>query len=172
MTRLQGFVATWPVMALLVLAQPLQAVGQPRASLDLETATVADLDRAMDAGALTSEQLVRLSLARIAAYEPKLDAIITLNPHALAEARALDAERRKKGPRSPLHGVPVLLKDNINTRDLPTTLGFYGLKGAVPRSDASVVARLRDAGAIILAKTNLSELASGPTMSSLGGADP
>ncbi|MBQ1541419.1 MAG: amidase [Caulobacteraceae bacterium] len=169
MTRLQGFVATWPVMALLVLAQPLQAVGQPRASLDLETATVADLDRAMDAGALTSEQLVRLSLARIAAYEPKLDAIITLNPHALAEARALDAERRKKGPRSPLHGVPVLLKDNINTRDLPTTLGFYGLKGAVPRSDASVVARLRDAGAIILAKTNLSELASGPTMSSLGG---
>ncbi|MDT9110846.1 amidase family protein, partial [Escherichia coli] len=65
--------------------------------------------------------------------------------------------------------VPVLLKDNINTRDLPTTLGFYGLKGAVPRSDASVVARLRDAGAIILAKTNLSELASGPTMSSLGG---
>ena len=123
----------------------------------------------MDEGALTSEQLVRLSLARIKAYEPSLHAIITLNLNALEEARALDAERSTKGPRSPLHGIPVLVKDNINTRDLPTTLGFYGLKGAVPYADAEVVAKLRAAGAIILAKMNLSELASGPAMSSLGG---
>lgn len=140
-----------------------------RTSFDLETATVAGINHAIDKGALTSEQLVRLSLARIRAYEPKLHAIITLNPRALDEARALDAERRRAGRRSPLHGIPILLKDNIDTRDLPTTLGFYGLKGAHPVSDAAVVTRLRAAGAIILAKVNLSELASGPPMSSLGG---
>jgi len=136
---------------------------------DLETATIEDISRAMDNGALTSELLVRLSLARIKAYEPELHAVISLNLNALEEARALDAERRTKGPRSPLHGVPVLLKDVINTRDLPTTLGFYGLKGATPYADAEIVYKLRAAGAIILAKVNLSELASGPSMSSLGG---
>lgn len=136
---------------------------------DLQTATIADISRAMDKNALSSAQLVRLSLARIKAYEPELHAIITLNSHALDEARALDVERRAKGPRSLLHGIPVLLKDNINTRDLPTTLGFYGLKGAVPYADAEVVQKLRAAGAIILAKVNLSELAGGPSMSSLGG---
>jgi amidase len=136
---------------------------------DLETATLEDIGRAMDKGALTSEQLVGLSLARIKAYEPELHAVISLNPNAMEEARALDAERRSKGPRSPLHGVPVLLKDVINTRDLPTTLGFYGLKGAVPYADAEIVYKLRAAGAIVLAKVNLSELASGPSMSSLGG---
>lgn len=136
---------------------------------DLQTATIADISRAMDKNALSSEHLVRLSLARIKAYEPELHAIITLNSHALDEARALDVERRAKGPRSLLHGIPVLLKDNINTRDLPTTLGFYGLKGAVPYADAEVVQKLRAAGAIILAKVNLSELAGGPSMSSLGG---
>jgi hypothetical protein len=99
---------------------------------NLETATIADIHRAMDEGALSSEQLVSLSLARIKAYEPSVHAIITLNPNAMEEARALDAERRTKGPRSPLHGIPVLVKNNIDTRDLPTTLGFYGLKGAVP----------------------------------------
>lgn len=142
---------------------------ETRGEFDLETATIADINRAIDKGALTSEQLVRLSLARIRTYEPKLHAIITLNPRAIEEARALDAERRRKGRRSPLYGIPVLVKDNINTRDLPTTLGFYGLKGARAASDAAVVTRLRAAGAIILAKTNLSELASGPPMSSLGG---
>jgi amidase len=149
-------------------ARPTAATAE-NTSFDLETATIEDISRAMDKGALTSEQLVRLSLARIKAHEPELHAIITLNSHALDEARALDAERRSKGPRSPLHGVPVLLKDVINTRDLPTTLGFYGLKGAVPYADAEIVYKLRAAGAIVLAKVNLSELASGPSMSSLGG---
>jgi len=139
------------------------------ATFDLETATIEDINRAMDRGALTAEQLGRLSLARIKAYEPELHAVITLNPNVIKEARALDEERRTKGPRSPLHGIPVLLKDNINTRDLQTSLGFYGLKGAVPYADAEIVQKLRTAGAIILAKVNLSELAGGPMMSSLGG---
>jgi amidase len=136
---------------------------------NLETATATDIQRAMDRGALTSEQLVNLSLARIKAYEPNLNAIITLNPDALDEARHLDRERRSKGPRSPLHGVPIVVKDCINTYDLPTSLGFFGLKESVPYSDAEVIAKLRRAGAIILAKVNLSELVSGPTMSSVTG---
>lgn len=167
--------AGWLALVLLIptAAQaqtPMQVpTAAGRTAFDLETATVADINRAMDAGALTSERLVELSLARIAAYEPELNALITVNPRALDEARALDAERRARGRRSPLHGIPVIVKDNIDTRDLPTTLGFFGLEGAVPLSDATVVARLRDAGAIILAKTNLSELASGPPISSAGG---
>lgn len=145
------------------------AIGRGSRAFDLQLATIADIDHAMAAGSLTSERLVRLCLNRIKAYDPQLHAVITLNPHVLEQARALDAERRRSGPRSPLHGIPVLVKDNINTRDLPTTLGFYGLRGAIPRADAAVVEKLRAAGAIILAKVNLSELASGPPMSSLGG---
>jgi amidase len=139
------------------------------ATFDLTSASIADINAAFNAGALTSEKLTTLSLARISAYEPKLHAVITLNPHALAEARALDAERKAKGPRSPLHGVPVVLKDNYDTADLPTTGGFYALKDSIPSQDATMVAQLRAAGAIILAKVNLSEFASGGAMSSLGG---
>jgi amidase len=138
-------------------------------TFDLTSASIADINAAFSAGALTSEKLTTLCLARINAYEPKLHAIITLNPHALDEARALDAERKAKGPRSPLHGIPVVLKDNYDTADLPTTGGFYGLKGSIPPRDATMTAQLRAAGAIILAKLNLSEFASGGAMSSLGG---
>jgi amidase len=152
---------------LLVLA--LIRAELPAAEFDLQTASIADIDRAFAAGALTSERLTELCLARIRAYEPKLHAVLALNPAALAQARALDAERKAKGPRSPLHGIPVVLKDNYDTSDLPTTAGFYGLKGSVPARDATVVARLRAAGAIILAKVNLSEFATGSDMSSLGG---
>ena len=150
--------------------EPTSGTGNAtNAAFDLGTATIEDINRAMDRRALTAEKLVRLSLARVNAYEPGLHALITLNPNAIKEARTLDEERRAKGPRSLLHGIPVLLKDNINTRVLPTTLGFYGLKGAVSFADAEIVRKLRAAGAIILAKANLSELAGGPEMSSLGG---
>jgi amidase len=95
--------------------------------------------------------------------------VLALNPKALETARALDAERKAKGPRSPLHGVPVVLKDNYNTFDMPTTGGSVLLEGSIPPADAFVVKKLRDAGAIILAKLNMSEFASGGTHSSLGG---
>lgn len=130
------------------------------ATFDLQTATLADINAAMDAGALSSEKLVGLYLARIAAYDqagPRINSIITLNAKALETARALDAERKAKGPRSPLHGVPVVLKDLFDTKDLPTTGGFLPLKASQPLHDATVVARLRAAGAIILAKVNLSD---------------
>ena len=115
---------------------------------------------------------MQLCLARIQAYDrqgPSLHAVMTLNPKALDTARALDAERKAKGPRSPLHGIPIVLKDNYNTADLPTTGGSLLLEGSIPPDDAFVVKKLRAAGAIVLAKVNMSEFASGPARSSLGG---
>ena len=141
-------------------------------SFELTTATIADINKAFDSGALNSEQLVQLSLARIAAYDesgPQLNAVMLLNPDAIETARALDAERREKGRRSPLHGIPVVLKDNFDTADMPTTAGSFMLKGSVPPDDAFLVRQLRAAGAVILAKLNMSEFASGDAMNSLDG---
>ncbi len=141
-------------------------------TIDVTAATIEDLNRAFEAGALTSEQLVGSYLARVAAYDdagPRLNAVIALNPNALDRARELDAERRSRGPRSPLHGIPVVLKDNLDTADLPTTAGSVLLAGSMPPDDAFLVAKLRAAGAIVLAKVNMSEFASGGAMSSLGG---
>lgn len=142
------------------------------ASVALTDATITELQAAMSVGALTSEKLTSLFLARIEHYEkagPKLRAIITLNSKALAEARSLDDERKAKGPRGPLHGIPVLLKDNIDTIDLPTTGGFYALRDSYPPQDAEQTRRLRAAGCVIIAKANLSEFASGAALSTLGG---
>ena len=142
-------------------------------TFSLEEATIADINGAFDAGALSSEQLTQLYLNRIEAYDkqgPSLNSIITINSNALEAAAELDKERQTSGPRSPLHGVPVILKDNYNTFDLPTTAGALALEGFVPTSDAFQVQKLRDAGAVILGKANLSEFAfSFSTESSLGG---
>src|SRR5258708_19879734 len=97
------------------------------ATFDLQTATVADINAAIDAGALSSEKLVRLYLNRIDAYDkkgPKINSVITLNPKALEEARALDAERKAKGRRSPLHGIPIVVTDLIDVAGLPTPAAF------------------------------------------------
>ena len=159
----------------LLICLLLAAACHPAAaeSLDLTSATIAEINDAIDAGALTSERLVELYLARIAAYDddgPQLNAVIHLNGKALDEARALDRERERRGRRSPMHGIPVVLKDNIDTADMPTTAGSFMLQGSVPPDDAFIARKLREAGAIIVAKVNLSEFASGDAMSSLGGA--
>ena len=131
--------------------------------LDIVEASVAELQAAMAAGRLTSRALTARYLARIKAIDkagPKLNAVIELNPDALAIATALDRERKARGPRGPLHGIPVLLKDNIATADrMQTTAGSLALVGAKPPRDAFLVQRLRDAGAVILGKANLSEWA-------------
>lgn len=168
MKLLRTAIAAWVIgHSSLVISVELRA-----AELDLNTATVLDLQKAYDAG-LTSEKVVEIYLKRIAAYDkkgPALNAILTLHPKALEQARALDAERKAKGPRSPLHGVPIVVKDNYDTFDLPTTGGAKALSGLTPPRDSFTVARLRAAGAIILAKTNLDEFARGATgTSSLGG---
>jgi len=145
----------------------------PAATLDLSTATIADLNAAFKSG-LTSEKLTEAYLARVAAYDkqgPAINTVITLNPKALAEAKALDAERKAGKIRGPLHGIPIVLKDNYDTFDLPTTAGSQLLEGSIPPDDAFVVKQLRAAGAIILAKLNLSEFAAGGG-SVAGATDP
>jgi len=143
------------------------------APLDLHTATIADLNAAFKAGTLTSEKLTQAYLARIQAYDkqgPKINSIIYLNPKALEQAKALDAERKAGKIRGPLHGIPVILKDNYDTFDMQTTAGSQMLAGSIPPDDAFIVKKLRDAGAIILAKMNLSEFAGGGSVS--GATDP
>jgi amidase len=143
-------------LALYCAATPLHA-----ATLNIETATIKEIDAAFAAG-LTSEQLVSAYLKRIEAYDkqgPKINSIIYLNPKALETAKALDNERKTKGARGPLHGIPIVLKDNFDTFDMPTTAGSQLLEGSIPPDDAYTVKKLRAAGAIIVAKVNLSEFA-------------
>lgn len=156
-------------LLVLTLVGALPACARPREApatspaFDLEEATVAGLQRRMDTGQDTSRSLVDKYLARIAAIDaagPALHSVIELNPDAPAIADALDAERKARGPRGPLHGIPVLIKDNIATADrMQTTAGSLALEGARPPEDAFIVTRLRQAGAVILGKTNLSEWA-------------
>ena len=160
------------IRVLMLSVSLLVTVAAGAKTIDLDSATIADINAAFDGGTLSSVQLVQMCLARIAAYDrqgPALRAVITLNPKALDTARALDAERRSKGPRSPLHGIPIVLKDNYDTFDLPTTGGSVLLEGSIPSADGFLVRKLRAAGAIIVAKVNLSEFASGAAHSSLGG---
>ncbi len=140
---------------------------------EVAESSIADQQRAMTEGRVTSKALVQAYLNRIQAFDqkgPQLHAMITLNPRALAEAEALDRERAAKGPRGPLHGIPIILKDNYGTHDMPTSAGTLALLGFVPSTDAFQVRKLREAGAVIIGKSNLHELASGiTTISSAGG---
>src|SRR5216117_2431234 len=130
------------------------------ADFELEEATVAQLQDAMRTGARTSRSICAAYLARIAQLDPKLHAVLETNPDALTAADRLDAERKAGHVRGPLHGIPVLVKDNIATADrMMTTAGSLALAGVMPPKDAFVVSRLREAGAVILGKTNLSEWA-------------
>ena len=132
------------------------------ADFEIFEATIGDINRAFDEKRLTSEQLVRYYLERIQAFEdkgPGINALVTVNPKALARARALDRERADKGPRSLLHGIPVILKESYDTADLPTTAGSVTLKGSYPARDGTIVQRLRSAGAVVIGKANMSEFA-------------
>ena len=167
-TALAGLVLCFPCSS---AAVSIQDVGPQ--TLDVVEATIPALQDAMSTGRVTALDLVNAYLARIDAYDqrgPMLNAIIRLNPNARSEALALDEERRARGPRGPLHGIPVILKDNYDTADMPTTAGSIALAGLIPPDDAFQVRKLREAGAIILGKANMHELAMGiTTISSLGG---
>jgi amidase len=142
---------------------PFDPPGAAAADFPVEEAGVVELQEAMQAGRLSAEALVRIYLERIQAIDrngPTLRAVQETNPDALAIARALDAERRARGPRGPLHGIPVLLKDNIATADaMETTAGALSMVGARAREDATIARRLREAGAVILGKASMSEWA-------------
>ncbi|MFE4955450.1 amidase family protein [Streptomyces sp. NPDC056653] len=140
---------------------------------ELMEATIADIHDAYRRGQLTCRELVQQYLDRIAAYDqqgPSLKALITVNPRALEAADELDRQYRRSGLTGPLHGIPVILKDNYDTFDMPTTGGNTAMRTSVPPTDAFTVDRMREAGAIILAKANLQEFArGGNSLSSLGG---
>jgi amidase len=130
-----------------------------RAPFTVVEATIPQLRAAMDQRRLTSRELVLHYLARIATYEDKLNAVITVNPHALTEADERDRELAQGKVRGPLHGIPIALKDNIQTIDMPTTGGALAFDGFVPPYEATLTKNLREGGAIIIAKTGLTELA-------------
>ena len=161
---------------------PMAAAGQQRSRtptpapsdlFEVHERSILELQAAQAEGRVTSRGLVESYLARIAAYDqtgPRLNAVVVLNPRAREEADALDRERARSGPRGPLHGIPVLVKDNYDTVDMPTSGGSLGLATMQPAKDAFQVKRLRDAGAVILGKTTMHELAAGiTTISSFTG---
>src|SRR5579864_6779859 len=154
--------AWWPVAS-----RPLAP------AFDVTEKTIPELSAAMDAGTVTSRALVHAYLDRIQAYDqrgPALNAMIAINHAALDQAGALDRERAAGRRHGPLLGIPVVIKDNYDTADLPTTAGSVALEGSIAERDAFQVRRLRDAGAVIVGKTNLHEFARGiTTVSSLGG---
>src|SRR4030095_15164570 len=121
--------------------------------------TIPEMQKAMREKRVTSREIVQQYLTRIALYESKLHATITVNPNALKEAEQLDRERAQGKLRGPLHGIPIALKDIIHTTDMPTTGGALAFAGMIPPYEATLTKNLRDAGAIIIAKTSLTELA-------------
>ena len=143
----------------LLLLIPALAVAQDKKAFTVVEASIADLQKALAQKRVTSRKLVELYLQRIATYDAQLHAVMNVNPKALEEADRLDRERAQGKVRGPLHGIPIALKDNIHTTDMPTTGGALAFDGFVPPYEATLVKSLREAGAIILAKTTMTELA-------------
>jgi amidase len=143
--------------------RPPRAAADEVQPFELDEVTISDLQEGMNSGKYTAHALAEKYLARIEAIDkkgPTLNSVIEINPDALATAQGLDRERKEKGVRGPLHGIPVLVKDNVDTADrMGTTAGSLALVGSRPPQDAFIVRRLREAGAVILGKTNLSEWA-------------
>ena len=149
-------------VALVAALLPVPAGAQSRGlDFTIEETTVAEVHEAFASGDLSCLELVRAYQRRIAAHDGRLNSIITTAPDALRQARHLDGAYARGGPVGPLHCIPVVLKDNVDTADMATTAGSSTLAGSVPEADATITARLRDAGAIILAKANMDEWAHG-----------
>ena len=133
----------------------------PSTAAELDETTIDELQRSLESGEWTARRLAEYYLERIDSIDrqgPTLRSILETNPDALELADELDEERRERGPRGPLHGIPVFLKDNVATADrMTTTAGSLALDGSIPSEDSFVAAQLRRAGALLLAKTNLSE---------------
>jgi len=158
MSRLAVLGLSVAALAGVTAAQPARS--RPAAApFTVVEASIAEMRTAMEGGRTTSRAIVQQSLDRIARYESRLNAAITVNPRALEEAAARDDERRRGRVRGALHGIPIALKDNIHTTDMPTTGGARAFASLVPPYEATVTARLRAAGAVIVAKTVLTELA-------------
>jgi hypothetical protein len=172
--RVIGMAAVIAASAL-VAATPTSIAQAPQrnaSSFQVVEASIADIHAAFKSGALTARQLTQAYLDRIEAYDkngPKINSVISVNPRALEEADRLDAAYKTSGPVGPLHGIPILVKDEIDTQGMATTMGTLVMKDYRPVKGAFVVDRLRKAGAIILGKTTLSEWARGDTYGSMFG---
>ena len=154
------------ILTALLAIKPLRAVQNSNRPFNVMETTIADIQGAYKAGTLTTHQLVQFYLNRIKAYDqqgPKINSVITLNSKALEEADRLDAAFKASGPVGPLHGIPIFLKDQVDVAGLPTTLGSVAMKDYIPTKDAFVTENLKKAGAIILAKVTLGEMAGGDT---------
>jgi rhodanese-related sulfurtransferase len=134
-------------------------IGPRLIGFDVTEATIYDMQKNLQTGRVTSKELVLQSLARTAVYQRLLNPVITVNQNAIAEAELLDVERAQGRVRGPLRGIPVALKDNILTRSMPTSGGALAFRGYFPPYDATLVANLKNAGAVIVAKTVMTELA-------------
>jgi Asp-tRNA(Asn)/Glu-tRNA(Gln) amidotransferase A subunit family amidase len=153
------------LLSILTLVPSLLAAQNASRAFKIEETTISAIHAAFKAKTLTCHALVQRYLTRIDAYDkkgPAINAIVTLNPAALAVADSLDKRYAKEGPIGPLHCVPMIVKDNFETKDLQTTAGSLALKGWIPLQDATMVARVRGAGAIVLAKSNMAEWAFSP----------
>src|SRR5262252_7812214 len=144
---------------LLLAAQSRPPASPAEQPFTVVESSIREMQTAMAERRVTAREIVRQYLTRIATYEDKLNAVIVVNPHAIEEAEALDRERAQGKVRGPLHGIPIALKDNIHTIDMPTTGGALAFDGLVPPYEATLTKNLRDAGAIIIAKTMMTELA-------------
>jgi amidase len=175
--RSRGSLVSLPLiasLALIVWLIPIFPMSDPaERKFEPYEATIAEIHQAMRSGKITCRQLVEFYLKRIKAYDQstKLNSIVIVNPQALAEADALDQEFKRTRKLRPLHGIPVIVKDNYDTKGLQTTAGSLALKGSIPADDACQVRRIREAGAIVLAKSNMAEWAFSPflTESSISG---
>jgi amidase len=147
------------LIALSACGQPPAPAPAPKAPFSVVEASIADMQAAMREGRTTSKDIVTQYLTRIARYEDAINAVIQVNPKALEEAEARDRERTQGKVRGPLHGIPIALKDNVNTSFMPTTGGALAFDGLVPPYDATLTKNLIDAGAVIVAKTMMTELA-------------
>ena len=145
--------------ALIAATATVSSQTKPPSTFSVVEASIQEMQRAMREGRVTSRQLVEQYLIRIALYEEKLNAVMAVNPKVLQEADRLDRERRAGKVRGPLHGIPIALKDNVHTIDMPTTGGAIAFEGLMVPYEATLTKNLRDAGAIIIAKTTLTELA-------------
>ena len=163
--------ATFSVlMTLLLSVNACQEDSRPK-DINLEELTIAQIHKAYEEGTYNSQDLVNAYLLAIEEFDPEINAITITNPNALKVAQALDEEYQKTKILRPLHGIPIIVKDNINTVGLPTTAGSFALQDFIPEENAFVINKLVDAGAIILAKSNMAEWAFSPmhTESSTGG---
>src|SRR5882724_7332655 len=160
------------MLVALLLGIPMAMAQSPFSVVE---AGIAEMQSAMASGRVTSRDLVQQYLTRIATYDKKLNAVVTVNPNALREAEERDRERAQGKLRGPLHGIPIAVKDNIHTTDMPTTGGALAFEGFVPPYEATVVKNLREGGAVIIAKTGMTELANwmaGPPTPMPAGYNP